>query len=84
MRIFKETGGVSRVHGLSGRSAAMAIGIALFSCGSAAKNAALQDPALHWIGNAAPDIKLKTLDGADAALADYRGKLVVLHFGASW
>ena len=84
MRIFNDTHGVRRFLEFAGRSGAIAMGIALFACGSAAKNAALEDPAIHWIGNVAPDIKLKTLDGADAALADYRGKIVVLHFGASW
>ena len=69
---------------LATRSGAILMSLALFSCASAAKKSALPDPALHWIGNVAPDIKLKTLDGADAALADYRGKVLVLHFGASW
>lgn len=62
----------------------MAAGVMLLCCTSAAKNKNVQDPANHLIGTAAPDIQLKTLDGGDAALADYRGKIVVLHFGASW
>lgn len=63
---------------------AVATGAVLLCCTSAAKNKNVQDPANHLIGTAAPDIRLKTLDGGDAALADYRGKIVVLHFGASW
>ena len=63
---------------------AMAAGAILLCCTSAAKNKNVQDPAIRWIGASAPDIRLKTLDGGNAALADYRGKIVVLHFGASW
>lgn len=37
------------------------------------------------IGQPAPDFELPTLDGQQqVALADYRGQLVVLHFGAGW
>jgi peroxiredoxin len=36
------------------------------------------------LGEAAPDFRLSTLDGESVGLADYRGKTVVLHFGASW
>ena len=35
-------------------------------------------------GRSAPDFALKTLDGADFRLSDYRGKVVVLSFWASW
>lgn len=42
------------------------------------------DPSKEWIGRPAPAIALKTLDGKDASLGDYRGKIVVLHFGTSW
>ena len=84
MRNVQRSRFASGFRGLPARIAAIVIGVVLLACGSAAKNPAFQDPAIHWIGNAAPDIKLKTLDGADAALADYRGKIVVLHFGASW
>lgn len=33
---------------------------------------------------AAPDLRLPGLDGAVGALADYRGKVVVLNYWASW
>jgi AhpC/TSA family len=66
------------------RAIALTTGVLLFGCGGPAAGEHVQDPALHWVGRAAPDIRLKTLDGNDAALADYRGKIVVLHFGASW
>ncbi len=45
------------------------------------------DPPGHfaaWIGRPAPAIELKSVDGKAVSLADYKGKLVVLHFGASW
>jgi cytochrome c biogenesis protein CcmG/thiol:disulfide interchange protein DsbE len=32
----------------------------------------------------APPFKLRGVDGATLSLGDLRGKLVVLHFGASW
>ena len=35
-------------------------------------------------GRAAPDFALKTLDGEDFRLSEYRGKVVVLSFWASW
>jgi hypothetical protein len=66
------------------RAGTITVAIALSACASAAKNVNVQDPVLNRIGDMAPEIRLKTLDGADAALADYRGKIVVLHFGASW
>ena len=35
-------------------------------------------------GVQAPDFKLKTLDGKEASLSDYRGKKVFLNFWATW
>ena len=35
-------------------------------------------------GELAPDFVLRTLDGGQARLSDYRGKTVVLNFWASW
>jgi thiol-disulfide isomerase/thioredoxin len=35
-------------------------------------------------GEIAPDFKLRTLDGRQVQLADYRGKPVILHFWATW
>ncbi len=36
------------------------------------------------IGQAAPAFVLQSLDGRRVALADFKGKYVVLHFGAGW
>lgn len=44
-------------------------------------------PAGHyapWIGKEAPAFRLTSVEGKEVSLADYRGKLVVIHFGASW
>jgi hypothetical protein len=43
--------------------------------------AAVEQP---MIGQQAPGFDLPTLDGESLSLADFRGKLVVLHFGAGW
>ncbi len=36
------------------------------------------------IGQAAPAFSLQSLDGRRVALSDFKGKYVVLHFGAGW
>ena len=42
-------------------------------------------PAKHpMLGEAAPAFRLRDLAGRSLSLGDLRGKLVVLHFGASW
>ena len=41
-------------------------------------------PAQPWIGQAAPSFALPTLDGKAVSLADFKGKFLVLHFGAGW
>jgi thiol-disulfide isomerase/thioredoxin len=35
-------------------------------------------------GNPEPDLKLKTVDGKDVSLADYKGKVVFVNFWATW
>ncbi len=36
------------------------------------------------LGNTAPDFTLKTLDGKEVSLSDYRGKVVMVNVWASW
>lgn len=36
------------------------------------------------VGGKAPGFSLTALDGATVSLEDYRGRPVVLHFGAGW
>lgn len=43
------------------------------------------DPAKQpMVGQQAPAFSLPTLEGKTLRLADLRGKIVVLHFGAGW
>ncbi len=44
-------------------------------------NQAVAKPA---IGKAAPDFEVTTLDGQKVRLADYRGKVLVINFWATW
>jgi peroxiredoxin len=37
-----------------------------------------------WIGDVAPDFVVKTLDDRELRLADFRGKVVLLEFWATW
>ena len=36
------------------------------------------------LGELAPDFKLKNLEGEDVSLSDYRGKIVLINFWATW
>ena len=36
------------------------------------------------VGDKAPDFTLRSLDGRDVSLSDYRGKKVVVFMWASW
>jgi thiol-disulfide isomerase/thioredoxin len=38
----------------------------------------------EWTGGAPPPLALKDLDGKERQLADYRGKVIVLNFWATW
>ena len=53
----------------------------LVNLASAFAAGAIQQP---MIGSAAPPFNIQSLDGKSLALSDFRGKVVVLHFGAGW
>jgi peroxiredoxin len=43
-----------------------------------------QNPALGTIPRPAPDFTVQTIDGKPVKLSDFRGKVVLLHYWASW
>jgi len=53
--------------------------------GLAGSLAAAEDPAAAMLGQAAPPFRLADArTGQKVSLEDFRGRFVVLHFGASW
>jgi peroxiredoxin len=57
---------------------------ALFVAAVLPPPAALTEMKQPWIGEPAPAFSLSTLGAKKLSLADLKGKLVVLHFGAGW
>ncbi len=47
-------------------------------------SAAVPQPTAQPAGQIAPDFTLKTLDGETVSLSDFRGKVVMVNFWASW
>jgi hypothetical protein len=59
-----------------------AVAVAIGLAGSLAM---AEDPAAAMLGQAAPSFRLADVrTGEKVALEAFRGRLVVLHFGASW
>ena len=56
------------------------LGVVLATAAAAASAQALKP----WTGGAAPAIELEDLDGTVHRLADYRGKVVLVNFWATW
>jgi peroxiredoxin len=44
----------------------------------------IRSDAAPYVGSKAPDFTLRTIDGKEASLSQYRGKKVILNFWASW
>ena len=42
------------------------------------------EPKQPMLGQPAPPISLESLEGRRVSLADFRGQIVVLHFGTGW
>ena len=57
----------------------IALTILVAACAPAASGAPASTPP-----QPAPDFRLKTLDGGELALSDYRGRPVLINFWASW
>jgi peroxiredoxin len=54
----------------------------VFACGRQAPPAEAGGRAV--VGASAPDFVLKSVDGSDVRLSDYKGKVVLLNFWATW
>lgn len=57
--------------------AALGMGTFLFAC---TRNAEYK---IIGVGDAAPEVRLQSVDGKTVSLADYRGKVVLVHFWAT-
>jgi peroxiredoxin len=57
---------------------ALSMGTFMFSC---TRNA---EHKIIGVGDRAPEVRLQSVDGKTMSLADYRGKVVLVHFWATW
>jgi peroxiredoxin len=58
--------------------AVLGMGTFLLSC---TRNAEYK---IIGVGDRAPEVRLQSVDGKTVSLADYRGKVVLVHFWATW
>lgn len=73
---------MNRRSGLIAAGAIVLGSVLMVSLAWGLQHAAMNRPTL--IGNAAPQLAIKTLDGSQVRVSDLRGKPVVLDFWASW
>lgn len=67
------------------RTMIMTLNIALLVSAASAAQARKGDVSTHpMIGDAAPPFKLESTSGDTHSLEGWKGKYIVLHFGASW
>jgi peroxiredoxin len=58
--------------------------VAAFSCSREKRTAENRSASSALAGSAAPDFRLRDLQGRNVALSHYRGKVVLLEFWATW
>lgn len=58
--------------------AAFGMGMFLFACSRNAEHKIIK------VGDPAPEVSLQSVDGKTVSLADLRGKVVLVHFWATW
>ena len=76
--------GWGRLVGEYSRTFSVADGITASPLDLGPLEAAKVSGRLLAVGDQAPDFTIKTLDGKDLRLADFRGKFVLLDFWATW
>jgi peroxiredoxin len=57
---------------------ALGMGTFMFACTRTAEHKII------GVGDRAPEVRLQSVDGKTMSLADYRGKVVLVHFWATW
>jgi len=62
----------------------MIVGVLLYGCQLSQSRKESQQLAAVGVGQAAPDIDGEDMEGQRLHLAEYKGKVVVLHFWANW
>jgi len=72
-----------KLHARGAAAAVLLLALA-HAPGPVAQDTARPAPPQPWLDTRAPDFELGTTAGDTVRLADLRGRLLVIHFGASW